>query len=139
HFIRYFDDKQRATLQDAVDDLKKSFKGIEIQKSRVAEFMKEKCSLLYKKKRIFCHSVVTNSIAQLKKRAIGVEEWTRKEMHYLENCILLDESGFNINMSCGKNWSRCGEPAIIATTPSTKTVSYNIFEGGRGASILLVL
>jgi fructoselysine-6-P-deglycase FrlB-like protein len=37
-----------AIIQNAADDLIKSFEGLEIKKSRVAKFMKEECNLSVK-------------------------------------------------------------------------------------------
>ncbi|KAG2203446.1 hypothetical protein INT47_008173 [Mucor saturninus] len=41
HLINFFDEDSSATIQDAVDNLTISFAGLQIKKSRVAEFMKE--------------------------------------------------------------------------------------------------
>ncbi|KAI8636171.1 hypothetical protein BD408DRAFT_426540 [Parasitella parasitica] len=41
----FFDENPSAFIQDAVEDLTRSFKGLEIKKSRVGEFMKEECNL----------------------------------------------------------------------------------------------
>ncbi|EIE88315.1 hypothetical protein RO3G_13026 [Rhizopus delemar RA 99-880] len=48
HLIKFFDEDVSATIQDATEDLIKSFAGLEIKKSRVAEFMKEECNLSLK-------------------------------------------------------------------------------------------
>lgn len=45
HLINFFDKNPSAVIQEAVEDLTKSFEGLEIKKSRVAEFMKEECNL----------------------------------------------------------------------------------------------
>ncbi|KAI7864733.1 hypothetical protein BDF14DRAFT_1702226, partial [Spinellus fusiger] len=96
HLIHYFDENQRATIQDAVDDLKRSFEEFEIKKSRVAEFMKDECNISLK--RIPRHPAARNSVAQPENCAIWVEEWTVNRINYLQNCVFLDESGFYINM-----------------------------------------
>lgn len=30
--------------------------------------------------------------------AMDVEEWSKTDMSFLENCVFIDESGFDINM-----------------------------------------
>lgn len=76
HLICFFDDNKRATIEDTVENLAESFRGLQIKKSRVAEFMKDECNLTAK--RISRHPVARNSEAQLEKRAIWVEEWILK-------------------------------------------------------------
>ncbi|ORE02608.1 hypothetical protein BCV72DRAFT_338596 [Rhizopus microsporus var. microsporus] len=44
-----------------------------------------------------------------------VKKWTATDMNYLENCIFVDESGFNINMRSLSGWSLKGKPAVAAT------------------------
>jgi hypothetical protein len=46
-------------------------------------------------------------------------------MDYLENCVFVDESGFDINMRPPGGWSAKGTPAIV-TTPSNRAESHTI-------------
>ncbi|CEG80005.1 hypothetical protein RMATCC62417_14402 [Rhizopus microsporus] len=46
-------------------------------------------------------------------------------MNYLENCIFVDGSGFDINMRPAGGWSTKGTPAIVIT-PSTRAVSHTV-------------
>ncbi|KAG1138410.1 hypothetical protein G6F37_010539 [Rhizopus arrhizus] len=70
HLTSFFDENKRATIEDAVNSLTKSFKDLHIKKTRVAEFMK-----------------------------VWVKEWLEKGMVYTHNCVFLDELGFDINMT----------------------------------------
>jgi transposase-like protein len=56
HLVDFFDENPSAVIQDAVDSLTKSFEGLQIKKSRVAEFMKDDCNL--SKKRAICAKVL---------------------------------------------------------------------------------
>lgn len=47
------------------------------------------------------------------------------DMNYLENCVFVDESAFDINMRPPSGWSVKGIPAIT-TTPTTKAVSHTV-------------
>ncbi|KAI9330548.1 hypothetical protein BD770DRAFT_432631 [Pilaira anomala] len=123
HLINFFDDDPSAVIQDAVENLVKSFEGLEIKKSRVAEFMKEECNLSIKV--ATRHPVGRNKQTTLDARAIFVEEWLQKGMSYMENCVFLDESGFDINMRRTRAWSRRGTEAIIES-PSARGISHTI-------------
>ncbi|KAI8643970.1 hypothetical protein BD408DRAFT_413860, partial [Parasitella parasitica] len=61
HITSFLDENPSAVIQDAVEDLTRSFEGLEIKKSRVAEFMKEECNLSIK--------VARNSKTTLEARA----------------------------------------------------------------------
>ena len=65
--IEFFDDNQSAIIQDAADNLTKSFEGLEIKKSRVAEFIKEDYNLSVKF--FTSHSAARNSSRTLEARA----------------------------------------------------------------------
>lgn len=46
-------------------------------------------------------------------------------MNYLENCVFVDESGFNINMRPPSGWSLKGKPAVTAI-PTSRAVSHTV-------------
>ncbi|KAG1150146.1 hypothetical protein G6F37_011268 [Rhizopus arrhizus] len=46
-------------------------------------------------------------------------------MDYLENCVFVDESAFDINMRPPGGWSIKGTPAIVIT-PTTRAVSHTV-------------
>jgi transposase len=123
HLISFFDENPSAYIQDAVDDLTTSFAGLEIRKSRVAEFMKEECNLSIKT--VSRHPVARNSEKTMQERAEWVQKWINDGMDYLKNCIFIDESGFDINMRRSRGWAARGSPAVI-TTPSARAVSHTI-------------
>ncbi|KAI8884563.1 hypothetical protein K501DRAFT_181997 [Backusella circina FSU 941] len=83
HLIDFFDEDSTATIQDAVEDLTAKFTGLDIKKSRVAEFMKEECSLSIKV--ASRHPVARNKEKNLQKRANWVEKWVQNGMDYLKN------------------------------------------------------
>ncbi|KAI7847118.1 hypothetical protein BDC45DRAFT_578552 [Circinella umbellata] len=121
--VKFFDENKRATVEDAVKELTQNFENLEIKKSRVAEFMKNECNLSIKV--ISRHPTARNSTAVIEKRAVWVKEWLQKGMVYLQNCVFLDESGFDINMTRERAWSIRGEPAVVET-PSGKAVSHTV-------------
>jgi hypothetical protein len=103
HLIKFFDEDASATIQDATEDLIKSFAGLEIKKSRVAELMKEECNLSLKV--VSRHAISRNCEKTLEARAAWVKEWTEKSINFLNNCVFVDESGFDINMRSSRGWS----------------------------------
>lgn len=72
HLIDFFDENPSVIIQDAVENLTKSFEGLEIKKSRVAEFMKEECNLSIKV--VTRHPVARNSNKTLEALAKFVQE-----------------------------------------------------------------
>ncbi|KAI8346389.1 hypothetical protein EDC96DRAFT_567853 [Choanephora cucurbitarum] len=119
--ICFYDEKPTATIQDGVEALINSFEGLTIKKTRVAEFMKNECNLSLKS--ITRHPVQRNSTKTLEARAAWVAEWIAKGIDYHNNCIFVDESGFN--------------PAI-EETPSTKAVSKTALGAVSSAGIVNV-
>ncbi|EIE76411.1 hypothetical protein G6F46_000139 [Rhizopus delemar] len=79
--------------------------------------MKEECNLSIKV--ISRNPLARNDDKNLEARADWVDKWITKGISYLDNCVFLDESGFDGNKrrSCG--WSPRGTKAIT-TTPSIK-------------------
>lgn len=123
HLVNFFDENPTAVIQDAVEDLIKSFEGLEIKKSRVAEFMKDECNLSLKV--VTRRPKARNSQKNLEARANWVNEWQQKGLHFMQNCVFLDEAGFDVNMRRTRGWAQRGKPAI-EETPSARGVSHTI-------------
>ncbi|KAG1302079.1 hypothetical protein G6F64_011237 [Rhizopus arrhizus] len=133
--LDFYDEKPTATIEDGVEELIKIFEGLAIKNSRVAEFMKDECNLSIKS--VTRHSAERNSPKTIKARAVWVAEWSAKEIDYYNNCIFIDESGFNLNMTRGKVWSRRDEPAIVASS-STRAISKTALGAVSSSSIINV-
>ncbi|KAK4510780.1 SCF ubiquitin ligase complex subunit cdc4 [Mucor velutinosus] len=133
--IRFYDEKPIATIQDGVEALTNSFEGLTIKKTRVAEFMKNECNLSLKS--IARNPVQQNSTKTVEARAAWVAEWVAKGIDYHNNCMFVDESCFNVNMTRGRAWSKKGEPAI-EETPSTKAVSKTALGAVSSAGVVNV-
>ncbi|KAG1049283.1 hypothetical protein G6F43_008382 [Rhizopus delemar] len=123
HLINFFDENPSAAIQDAVENLTKSFEGLEIKKSRVAEFMKEEYSLSLKV--VTRRPKARNSQKNLEARANWVKQWQQKGLHFMKNCVFLDEAGFDVNMRRSRGWAQRGKPAIEETT-SARGVSHTV-------------
>ncbi|KAG1626021.1 hypothetical protein G6F44_012543 [Rhizopus delemar] len=123
HLINFFNENPSAVIQDAVENLTKSFEGLEIKKSRVAEFMKEECNLSLKV--VTRRPKARNNQKNLEARANWVKEWQQKGLHFMNNCVFLDEAGFDVNMRRSRGWAQRGKPAIEETT-SARGVSHTV-------------
>lgn len=123
HLINFYDDHPQARVIDAVASLTKQFEGFTLKETSVQNFLKYECNLPFKK--ITTHPLPRNGPTKIANRIAWVEEWSKTDMNYLENCVFVDESGFNVNMRPPSGWSLKGTPAIVIT-PSNKAVSHTI-------------
>lgn len=85
--------------------------------------MKKECNLSFKK--ITRHPAARNDETKIANHLAWVEKRSQTDMNFLENCVFIDESGFDINMRPPGGWSEKGTPAIV-TTPSTRGVSHTV-------------
>ncbi|KAG2211168.1 hypothetical protein INT47_006287 [Mucor saturninus] len=123
HLINLYDDNPQARVVDAVASLTEKFAGFTLKETSVRNFLKTECNLSFKK--ITRHPAPRNDSTKIAKRIVWVEERSKTDMDYLENCIFVDESGFDINMRPPGGWSAKGTPVIV-TTPSNRAESHTI-------------
>ncbi|KAG1350098.1 hypothetical protein G6F62_003375 [Rhizopus arrhizus] len=123
HLINFYDEHPQAQVSDAVASLTEKFENFTLKNSSVQVFLKNECNLSFK--RITRHPVARNNDFKLANRKAWVEEWSKTDMNFLENCVFIDESGFDINMRPPGGWSEKGTAAIVIT-PSTRAVSHTI-------------
>lgn len=71
------------------------------------------------------HPAPRNDPTKIANRIAWVEKWSKTDMDYLENCVFVDESAFDINMRPPGGWSIKGTPAIVIT-PTTRAVSHTV-------------
>ncbi|EIE88158.1 hypothetical protein RO3G_12869 [Rhizopus delemar RA 99-880] len=101
-------------------------------KSRVAEFMKEECSLSLKV--VSRHAIARNCEKTLEARAAWVKEWIEKGTNFLNNCVFVDEPGFDINIHRSRGCS-AKDLTAIAETPSTKANSQTVIRAISAFSV----
>ncbi|KAG1206990.1 hypothetical protein G6F35_011095 [Rhizopus arrhizus] len=123
HLLNFYDNNPRARIVDAVASLTKKFEGFTLKETSVKNFMKDECSLSFKK--LTLHPKARNDQSKIADRIAWIEKWSKTDMNHLENCVFVDESGFDINMRLPGGWSAKGTPAIT-TTPSTRAVSHTV-------------
>ncbi|KAG0961480.1 hypothetical protein G6F61_009320 [Rhizopus arrhizus] len=96
HLINFYDEHPQARVSDAVASLTEKFENFTLKNSSVQVFLKNECNL--SSKRITRHPVARNNELKLANRKAWVEEWSKTDMSFLENCAFIGESGFDINM-----------------------------------------
>lgn len=94
-----------------------------LKKSTVNSFILHECNLSIK--RLGRQPQARNDPKRIEARCEWIINYDNSDMEYLQNCIFIDESGFDINMRPAFGRSVRGTPAI-ATTPCTKAKSHSI-------------
>ncbi|KAG1576847.1 hypothetical protein G6F46_005497 [Rhizopus delemar] len=117
-FLEEFTDNNPVvTLDQMVNALSDKFESFSISKSGVDKHLKESCS--YTLKRITKTSAKRNSSDVIELRFRAVETWIKdSNISFMQNCIFIDEAGFNLHIVRSQDRSKKGEPAevVVATT-----------------------
>ncbi|KAG2205132.1 hypothetical protein INT47_002226 [Mucor saturninus] len=113
-------DRKKSRLQDEykqhlVDYFDESLGPL--RETAVGEFIFKECNLSIKK--ATRHPEPQNNPDKLWLR----QEWSKTEINFINNCIFIDESAFDINMRPSTARLSRGTPAVIIT-PLTKAASY---------------
>ncbi|EIE90001.1 hypothetical protein RO3G_14712 [Rhizopus delemar RA 99-880] len=113
----FIDNNPVVTLDQMVDALSDKFEGLSISKSGVDKHLKESWS--YTLKRITKIPAKRNSPDVIELRFRAVEAWIKdSNISFMQNCIFIDEAGFNLHTVKSQGRSKKGEPAkvVVATT-----------------------
>lgn len=103
--------------------LTQKFSDLSVKKSTVHNFLKTECNLSFKK--LTTQPAARNNPTKIQDRKDWVTKWSATDMNYLENCVFVDEHGFNINMRPPSGWSLKGKPAVT-DTPTGRAVSHTV-------------
>ncbi|KAI8097902.1 uncharacterized protein B0P05DRAFT_447952, partial [Gilbertella persicaria] len=103
HLLEFYDNWPQARVLDAMESLTQKFSDLTVKKSTVHNFLKDECNLSFKK--LTRLPVARNNSDKIQARKDWVIKWTATDMNYLENCVFVDESAFNINMRPPSGWS----------------------------------
>ncbi|KAI9254378.1 hypothetical protein EDC94DRAFT_678950 [Helicostylum pulchrum] len=123
HLLEFYDYWPQARVLDAMESLTQKFSDLTVKKSAVYNFLKDECNLSFKK--LTRLPVARNNSDKIQARKDGVIKWIATDMNYLENCVFVDESAFDINMRPPSGCSVKGTPAIT-TTSTTRAVSHTV-------------
>ncbi|KAG2196543.1 hypothetical protein INT47_010382 [Mucor saturninus] len=92
-----------------------------VKKSNVHNFLKNECNLSFKK--LTTQPAARNNPTKIQ----DLKDWSATDMNYLENCVFVEESGFNTNMRPPSGWSLKGKPAVT-DTPTDRAVSLTVLD-----------
>jgi hypothetical protein len=107
-----------------VESLTEEFEGFSLKETAVGNFILHECNLTVK--RVTLQPLSRNSPENLEVRYKWTNEWAiNSNMNYLENCVFVDEAGFNINMRSPFARSIRGAPAIVET-PTTRAITHTV-------------
>ncbi|KAG1056191.1 hypothetical protein G6F43_001897 [Rhizopus delemar] len=123
HLLNFYDDCPQVRIVDAIDFLTQKFSDLSVKKSIVHNFLKAECNLSFKK--LTTQPAARNNPVKIQDRMDWVLKWSATDMNYLENCVFVDESGFNINMRPPSGWSLKGKSAVTAA-PTGRVVSHTV-------------
>ncbi|KAI7907173.1 uncharacterized protein BX663DRAFT_419240, partial [Cokeromyces recurvatus] len=97
YLVEFYDNWPQARVVDTMDSLTQKFSDLTVKKSTAHNFLKAECNLFFLKK-LTTQPAARNSPNKIQARKDWVIKWSATDMNYLENCIFVNESGFNINM-----------------------------------------
>ncbi|KAG1218173.1 hypothetical protein G6F35_008537 [Rhizopus arrhizus] len=103
--------------------LTQKFSDLSVKKSTVHNFLRTECNFSFKK--LTTQPAARNSPTKIQDRKDWVIKQSATGMNYLENCVFIDESGFNINMRSPSGWSLKGKPAAT-DTPTDRAVFHTV-------------
>lgn len=99
------------------------FEGLSISSSAVRNHMVNHCKLSLKNTKQY--NLERDSDRTIKLRFDYITTWRADGVNYMENCVFIDEAGFNTHQTRIRGWSKVGEPAI-AKVPKHKGTNISI-------------
>ncbi|KAK4513180.1 uncharacterized protein ATC70_012975 [Mucor velutinosus] len=133
--IDFIDANPFAAVVEVTEHLLNRFNDLKVSRSTVYNFMRSECNLSLKKADF--HSIERNSPAKIEERHDWVRKWENTDMHFLTNCVFLDESAFDINMKRSRAWSKKGTRAIV-TRPTTRANTTSILGAISAAGLITI-
>ncbi|CEI95284.1 hypothetical protein RMCBS344292_09474 [Rhizopus microsporus] len=103
HLLDFYDNWPQVRIVDTMDSLTQKFSDLSLTTQLAAR----------------------NSPTKIQDRKDWVIKWSATDMNYLENCIFIDESRFNINMRPPNGWLLKGKPAVT-DIPTDRAVSHTV-------------
>ncbi|KAG1167311.1 hypothetical protein G6F55_009242 [Rhizopus delemar] len=122
--LDFFDKYIQTTRYDAVKNLTEAFENFSLKEISVGNFILNECNLTVQ--RATLQPLARNSPDDLEKRHSWIKKWVETtDMNCLQNCVFVDEAGFNINMRSPCARSIRGTSATVET-PTTRAITHTI-------------
>ncbi|KAG0938528.1 hypothetical protein G6F30_007717 [Rhizopus arrhizus] len=132
--IDLVDERSTTTVSGIHELLLIEFPSLSVSPSAVYRHLRTSCALSMKKLEKI--SITRNSKETLKKRKETILQWLAdKEMDFENNCVFLDEAGFNLHMTRTRGWSKKGAPAKT-TVPASKGTTITILGAISSAGVI---
>ncbi|OAD81571.1 hypothetical protein PHYBLDRAFT_73469 [Phycomyces blakesleeanus NRRL 1555(-)] len=124
-FLKFFENKPDATLEQGRVAVMEEFSGLQITKSAIQKHLVKKCALTMKKLEKLPEK--RYDVSTIEMRQDCILEWQQlADFNYLSNCVFIDEAGFNMHIK--RTFGRS-----VSGTPAKTTVPMQ-----RGASITIL-
>ncbi|OAD71061.1 hypothetical protein PHYBLDRAFT_171124 [Phycomyces blakesleeanus NRRL 1555(-)] len=123
-FLKLFENKSDATLEQARIAVMEEFSGLQITKSAIQKHLVKKCALTIKKLEKLPEK--RDDVSTIEMRQDRILKWQQlADFNYLSNCVFIDEAGFNMHIKRTFGRSVSGTPAKT-TVPMQRGVSITI-------------
>lgn len=109
------------TVKDMTDLLCEKFEGLKVSESTVRSHMHKKCLLTYK--RVIPQYFNRDAADTVMRRHDAVLSWMNQGINFMEECIFIDEAGFNRNMHRPYGWSSANSPCKVSVETKGPNVS----------------
>lgn len=100
-----------ATADQLLERLTSTFEGLSLSKPTLYRYLNELWFLTLKKVQL--EPLERNTPEKIQARKKWVEEIKSMGVDYMNNCVFIDEAGFNANLRRTQGWAPKGEPAIV--------------------------
>lgn len=104
------------TLDFMLESLKTAFVNVRAKATTIYNFVTKVCKFSLKR---ISKWALRRSLEELKQQRLEWAEEYKGKLDFNENCIFIDEAGFNISMRREYGWSAVGEKAVL-TVPVTR-------------------
>ncbi|KAG2198142.1 hypothetical protein INT47_001540 [Mucor saturninus] len=121
--IELFDTNPSLVLEEVRQKLCEKFTGLEISIPGLYKHIADKCCITLKQATKY--TMERDALRTVELRFSIVSQWKAAGVNFSENCVFVDEAGFNSQLMRSRAWSKKGEPALVKVH-TQKGVNINI-------------
>jgi hypothetical protein len=123
--IDLFDTNPSITPEEDKQSLSEHFDGLQVSLSGFYKHIREECATSLKQATKYTIEQDTPRTIELRYNIVS--QWKAAGVNFRENCVFVDETGFNSKLMRGRAWSKVGEPAVVKVH-TQKGVNISIVE-----------
>lgn len=109
--IELFDTNPSLVLEEVRQKLCEKFTGLEISIPGLYKHIADKCCITLKQATKY--TMERDALRTVELRFSIVSQWKAAGVNFSENCVFVDEAGFNSQLMRSRAWSKKGEPALV--------------------------